>query len=129
MYVKLGCLLKLEAALPDDQPCRVSHHQNPNVLICNSFLMDMHVHACHHRTMRTTIEIPDSQRARLLELAARRGEKGFSRLIQEAVDRLLSEDESRAVRVKAALALEGSMPDETADELAASVGRIRSNWR
>jgi hypothetical protein len=79
--------------------------------------------------MRTTIEIPDSQRARLLELAARRGEKGFSRLIQEAVERLLSEDETRAVRVKAALALEGSMTDETADELTASVGRIRSNWR
>ncbi len=79
--------------------------------------------------MRTTIEIPDSQRARLLELAARRGEKGFSRLIQEAVDRLLTEDETRAVRVKAALALEGSMSNETADELAASVERIRSNWR
>jgi hypothetical protein len=89
----------------------------------------MHMHACHDPIMRTTIEIPDSQRARLLELAARRGEKGFSRLIQEAVDRLLSEDETRADRVKAALALEGSMPDETADELTASVGRIRSNWR
>lgn len=89
----------------------------------------MHVHACHRPIMRTTIEIPDSQRARLLELAARRGEKGFSRLIQEAVDRLLIEDETRAVRVKAALALEGSMLDETADELTASVGSIRSNWR
>ena len=39
--------------------------------------------------VRTTVEIPDVQRARLLELAVRRGEKGFSRLIQEAVDRLL----------------------------------------
>jgi hypothetical protein len=89
----------------------------------------MHVHACHHLIVRTTIELPDSQRARLLEVAARRGEKGFSRLIQEAVERLLSEDETRAVQVKAALALEGSMTDETADELTASVGRIRSNWR
>jgi hypothetical protein len=79
--------------------------------------------------MRTTIEIPDSQRVRLLELAARRGEKGISRLIQEAIDRFLSEDEARAVRVKAALVLEGSMPDEAAEELAASAGRIRSNWR
>ena len=89
----------------------------------------MHMHACHTHTMRTTIEIPDTQRARLLELAARRGEKGFSRLVQEAVDRLLAEDASRAVRVKAALTLEGSMGDEAADELAASVERIRSNWR
>ncbi len=91
--------------------------------------MDMHVHARHRQTMRMTIELPDAQRARLLELAARRGETGVSRLIQEAVDRLLSEDESRAVRVKAALALEGSMSNDAADELAASVGRIRSNWR
>jgi hypothetical protein len=79
--------------------------------------------------MRTTIELPDAQRARLLELAARRGEKGFPRLIQEAVDRLLTEDETRAARVKAALTLEGSMGAEAADELANSVRRVRSNWR
>jgi hypothetical protein len=97
--------------------------------VSHILFIDMHVHACHFPIMRTTIEIPDSQRARLLEVAARRGEKGFSRLIQEAVERLLSEDETRAVRVKAALALEGSMTDEAADELTASVGRIRSNWR
>jgi hypothetical protein len=79
--------------------------------------------------MRTTIELPDSQRARLLELAARRGEKGFSRLIQEAVDRLLAEDESRDVRVKAALALKGQMDNEAADALEASIQKIRSSWR
>jgi hypothetical protein len=65
----------------------------------------------------------------LLELAARRGEKGFSRLVQEAVDRLLAEDDSRSVRVKAALDLEGAMSAKAADELAASVNSIRSNWR
>ena len=80
-------------------------------------------------SMRTTVEIPDVQRARLLELAARRGEKGFSRLVQEAVDRLLAEDDSREVRTKAALALEGSMGAKEADELLASVVRIRSTWR
>ncbi len=81
------------------------------------------------KSMRTTVEIPDVQRARLLELAARRGEKGFSRLVQEAVDRLLAEDDSREVRTKAALALEGSMGAKEADELLASVVRIRSTWR
>jgi len=79
--------------------------------------------------MRTTVEIPDVQRARLLELAARRGEKGFSRLVQEAIDRLLAEDDSREVRTKAALALEGSMGAKEADALLASVTRIRSTWR
>ncbi len=79
--------------------------------------------------MRTTIELPDEQRARLLHMAARRGEKGFSRLVQEAVERLLAEDDAREDRIKAALALEGSMSARAADELAESVEHIRSAWR
>jgi hypothetical protein len=41
----------------------------------------MHVHASKIRVMRTTIELRDDQRARLLEIAAREGRKGFSHLI------------------------------------------------
>ena len=93
------------------------------------FLLDMHVHACHHRCMRTTVEITNAQRARLLDLAARRGEKGFSRLVQDAIDRLLADADSRKGRVETALALEGSMTAEAADEIAESVARIRSTWR
>jgi hypothetical protein len=80
-------------------------------------------------SMRTTVEIPDAQRARLLELAAQRGEKGFSRLIQEAIDRMLTDNDAREVRTKAALALEGSIAAKEADELLASVMCIRSTWR
>jgi hypothetical protein len=79
--------------------------------------------------MRTTVEITDTQRARLLDLAARRGEKGFSRLVQDAIDRLLADEDSGKARIEAALALEGSMTAEAADEIAASVTRIRRNWR
>ncbi len=79
--------------------------------------------------MRTTVEITDAQRAGLLDLAARRGEKGFSRLVQEAVDRLLADEHAGKGRVEAALALEGSMTAEAADELTASVARVRSHWR
>jgi hypothetical protein len=79
--------------------------------------------------MRTTVEITGAQRAGLLDLAARRGEKGFSRLVQEAIDRLLADRDSGKDRIEAALALEGSMTAQAADELAASVTRIRSNWR
>jgi metal-responsive CopG/Arc/MetJ family transcriptional regulator len=79
--------------------------------------------------MRTTIELPDNQRARLLDLAARRGEKGFSRLIQEAVESLLADHDSRKARTDAALALKGSMGAKAADDLAESVARIRSTWR
>jgi metal-responsive CopG/Arc/MetJ family transcriptional regulator len=89
----------------------------------------MHVHVHHNWDMRTTIELPDNQRARLLDLAARRGEKGFSRLIQEAVERLLTDHDSRKARTDVALALKGSMGAKAADDLAESVTRIRSTWR
>ena len=39
--------------------------------------------------MRTTIEIKPEHRAKLLELAARRGQKGFSHLIAEALEAFL----------------------------------------
>lgn len=79
--------------------------------------------------MRTTVEIADEQRARLLELAARRGEKGFSRLVQEALDLYLAEVDSREDRVREALAVLGTLDDASAEELRESVRRIRATWR
>ena len=49
----------------------------------------MHVHGTHDLLMRTTIELSDEHRARLLELAARRGEKGFSSIVEEALARFV----------------------------------------
>ena len=71
--------------------------------------------------MRTTIELSDQHRARLLELAAERGEKGFSRIVQEAVERYLIEQGSRGDRIAQALELQGSLGDAAADALAESV--------
>ena len=79
--------------------------------------------------MRTTIELNDGQRAKLLEIAARRGEKGFSHLVREAVERYLDEEAVRRSRVEAARAVLGSLNDREADELAGSVQRIRGTWR
>jgi predicted transcriptional regulator len=79
--------------------------------------------------MRTTVEISDSQRARLLKLAAERGEKGFSRLVGEALERFLAEEGSRKERIQNALALEGTFGDASAEAIEASVRRIRSTWR
>jgi metal-responsive CopG/Arc/MetJ family transcriptional regulator len=79
--------------------------------------------------MRTTIEIPDSLRARLLHLAASRGEKGFSNLVREAVEAYLAgvsaKDEGRR---RAAEAL-GTLSDAEADHLEESVRRLRERWR
>jgi metal-responsive CopG/Arc/MetJ family transcriptional regulator len=79
--------------------------------------------------VRTTIELTDRQRAKLLELAAERGEKGFSRLVQEAIDLYLEENAARRERVEAALAVGGSLDDAAADALEHSVQRIRGTWR
>jgi hypothetical protein len=79
--------------------------------------------------MRTTVEIPDRQRAQLLDLAARRGEKGFSKLVQEAIAVYLDLQRRRDEKVQGALAVLGSFDDEAADRLEASVRELRSQWR
>lgn len=75
--------------------------------------------------VRTTIELRDEQRARLLALAARRGQKGFSGLVQEAIERYLDEELPRQDRIGRALALAGSLSAADADRLEAAVHRVR----
>jgi metal-responsive CopG/Arc/MetJ family transcriptional regulator len=79
--------------------------------------------------MRTTIELPDEQRAKLLELAARRGEKGFSKFVQEAVAGYLADAAQDEGRIESALAVLGALGDEGADALEKSVRISRSHWR
>jgi hypothetical protein len=77
--------------------------------------------------MRTTVEITDEQRGRLLKLAAERGEKGFPRLVQEALDRFLEEEarQKHERNIRRALSALGSLDERTAEEMRESVRRIR----
>jgi hypothetical protein len=79
--------------------------------------------------MRTTIELRDDQRARLLALAAHRGEKGFSRIVEEALDRYFAEVEGRDRRRDEILALRGSLSAEDAAEIRANIRDLRRRWR
>ncbi len=79
--------------------------------------------------MRTTVEIDDSQRAELLKLAAQRGEKGFSRIVREALDVYLKQHRAKREVVAQALKLQGSFSDGEADALEASVRKLRERWR
>jgi metal-responsive CopG/Arc/MetJ family transcriptional regulator len=79
--------------------------------------------------MRTTVDIPDEQRAKLLKLAAQRGEKGFSRLIQEALDQYLDEEDQREQRIRDAISVLGTLDAEEAEGLDESVRRLRETWR
>lgn len=81
--------------------------------------------------MRTTIEISDDLRARLVALAARRGARGFSRIVQEALESFLASDgdAERARRVTAALSALGSLPAGSASAMRGRVRRLRGRWR
>lgn len=80
--------------------------------------------------MRTTIEISDDLRARLVALAARRGMRGFSQIVQEALERFLEaeDDAKRAGRVADALAALGSLSAESAAAMHGHVRRLRGRW-
>lgn len=79
--------------------------------------------------MRTTVEITNEQRAGLLKLAAQRGEKGFSKLIQEALSRYLGDIEGHQKRIKRAREVLGTLDADSAENLQASVNQLRTLWR
>lgn len=89
----------------------------------------MHVHVCPYFIMRTTIELRDDQRARLLEIAAQEGRKGFSHLIQEAVDRFLDDEADRREEMAQTLALVGAFGPEQAEALRTRTRGLRARWR
>jgi hypothetical protein len=77
--------------------------------------------------MRTTIEMSDIHRSALLRLAGRRGEKGFSRLVAEAVDAYLAaRGEADAA---GALRLRGILSAKDAEAFRNRVTALRENWR
>ena len=79
--------------------------------------------------MRTTIEMDPEHRARLLEIAARRGEKGFSGVVAEAIETYLVGQDDLLERQKKALRLKGKLTDEEAADLREGVEEIRRSWR
>jgi hypothetical protein len=79
--------------------------------------------------MRTTIELRPEHRAKLLELSARRGEKGFSSVIAEAIDTYLGTSAAAERRNRRALRQRGRLSTREAEELRRAVSRIREQWR
>ena len=68
-------------------------------------------------------------RSALLALAARRGEKGFSNLLAEAIDEFLKGEAERRQRREDVLALAGSLPPEDAKNLRETTRAVRESWR
>ncbi len=91
--------------------------------------IDMHVHAGHIEWMRTTIELTDEQRSQLLRIAAARRQKGFSVIVQEAVNEYLRGEAARASRIQAALGARGALSEKEASAFLERTQEIRSTWR
>jgi len=79
--------------------------------------------------VRTTVDISPEQRARLMELAARRGEKGFSKLVQQALDAYLKSQAGEEDKRRRALMLKGALDAREAERLRAATREIRDSWR
>lgn len=79
--------------------------------------------------MRTTIELSDETRSKLLEMAARRGEKGFSRIVEEALEAYFAGEGERRDRIERAVGALGSLGEADADRLEREVRRLRGTWR
>jgi hypothetical protein len=79
--------------------------------------------------MRTTVEMKAEHRSALLALAARRGEKGFSSVLAEAIEHFLDGERTRAQRRKELLSVAGSLSAADAKDLRSHSLSLRENWR
>lgn len=78
--------------------------------------------------MRTTIEISDHQRSVLVALAAQRGLRGYSEIIEEAVDRYLAEQMKNPETKARVLAAQGSWSQAEAKQVRAKLLDLREKW-
>ena len=79
--------------------------------------------------MRATIELPDHLRAAVMAVAAKKGYRGYSRVIVEALEFYLAERDARERGLRELLGLRGSWSAKEADEVRERLGELRANWR
>ncbi|MFQ5740972.1 MAG: hypothetical protein ACE5JX_18375 [Acidobacteriota bacterium] len=79
--------------------------------------------------MRATIELPDHLRAAVLAVAARKGYRGYSKVIVEALEFYLAEKEARESGLNELLALRGKWSEGEAGEVRERISQARENWR
>ena len=78
--------------------------------------------------MRTTIEISDQHRGMLLSLAARKGLRGYSALIQEALDQYIAGQAKELETKEKVLAMRGSWQRGEAEQTRARLLALRKKW-
>jgi hypothetical protein len=79
--------------------------------------------------MRTTIELSDDHRSALHSLAVKKGLRGYSRLIQEAIDLYIKEKVKKGEGLKEILKMRGTWSKGEAKQFKKRLEEIRRNWR
>jgi len=85
--------------------------------------------------MRTTIELTDDHRAKLLALAARRRLRGFSALIREALERYLEEPsnggrtQAGAKAARSARKIRARMTETETEQMQRRIDELWRRWR
>jgi Arc/MetJ-type ribon-helix-helix transcriptional regulator len=79
--------------------------------------------------MRTTIELSNDHRSSLHSLAARRGLRGYSELIREAVDLYIRHITAKERSPRHLLLMRGTWNKEDARKFQRKLRKIRKNWK
>ena len=79
--------------------------------------------------MRTTVEMKPEHRSALLALASRRGQKGFSAVLEEAIETYLRGEADREERRRTLLEAAGSISPDEAAALRRCTRELREFWR
>lgn len=77
--------------------------------------------------MRTTVEITTEQHRALSAIAQRRGVRGFSVLVQEALDAYLADVSPDEVELL--LGMEGMLTESEAREMRSRIKEAKAAWR
>ena len=78
--------------------------------------------------MRTTIELKEDHRALLHAIAARRGWRGYSRVVEEAIEFYLQHHAAAEEARRALLERKGAWTEEEAERTRAAIAELRRGW-
>jgi hypothetical protein len=79
--------------------------------------------------MRTTVEISDKHRGILLSLAAQKGMRGYSGIIQEALDFYIAHHINAMEAKRDILKMKGSWKAKETKDIRFRLTELRENWK
>jgi metal-responsive CopG/Arc/MetJ family transcriptional regulator len=79
--------------------------------------------------MRTTVELSDDLIAALHALAVKKGYRGYSRVMEEAVKNYLHQHEKKDRSLSVIMKMRGSWDSEEAAQMKKRLREVRKNWQ